>query len=207
LEKKYQNAGYQRYERLYKIKESYKEYIVVCLEFRNDALELELVAIPDEAEASASGATPKESNIPNVQNTEAYRKQATQFLLQAHSSARSPSSDANWPENGFRSTGDFCCRTAPEAKLMPLPIKPFGANAETQAKVGSDLTFRCDATKYSTPHEYSGKRSRFTPLLIVLRLGINAQPFIQGEHQSISSGTLFAAPAKQAQGHPQRRTA
>jgi hypothetical protein len=45
LEKQYRNAGYQRYERLYKIKESYKEYIVVCLEFRNDALGLEPVVI------------------------------------------------------------------------------------------------------------------------------------------------------------------
>jgi hypothetical protein len=48
LEKQYRNAGYQRYERLYKIQESHKEYIVVCPELRNDAMGLEpVVILPD----------------------------------------------------------------------------------------------------------------------------------------------------------------
>jgi hypothetical protein len=149
LEKEYQNAGYQRYERSYKIKESHKEYIVVCLEFRNDALGLEPVVIlpeflvprrhypiyvylyamdlycgapekgqrwaaeetrkrfgletfahttlgralkalarsigenarvPDEAENTATGAAPRESGFPNIQSTEASRKQVTGYL-------------------------------------------------------------------------------------------------------------------------------
>jgi len=41
--------------------------------------------------------------------------------------------------------------------LNPLPIKPFSAYAETQAVVGSDLTFRYNATKYSVPEAYIGK--------------------------------------------------
>jgi len=43
------------------------------------------------------------------------------------------------------------------AQLMPLPLKAFSAYAETEATVGSDLTFRYDATKFSTPQEYIGK--------------------------------------------------
>lgn len=42
-------------------------------------------------------------------------------------------------------------------QLMPLPLKPFNAYAVTEAVVGSDLTFRYEATKYSVPQEYVGK--------------------------------------------------
>jgi hypothetical protein len=45
LEKHYRDAGYQRHERRYKIKESYKEYIVICLEYRNEAMRAEPVVI------------------------------------------------------------------------------------------------------------------------------------------------------------------
>ena len=41
--------------------------------------------------------------------------------------------------------------------LMPLPLKPFSAYDEAEAKVAHDLTFRYDTTKYSTPQEYIGK--------------------------------------------------
>jgi hypothetical protein len=76
------------------------------------------------------------------------------------------------------------------ARLMPLPVKPFGAYAETQAKVGSDLTFRCDATKYSAPHEYSGKTITVHATAYRIeawhqgkRVCVHTRPFIQGEHQ------------------------
>jgi transposase len=42
-------------------------------------------------------------------------------------------------------------------RLMPLPLKQFGAYAETEAKVASDLTFRYGSTKFSAPQEYIGK--------------------------------------------------
>ena len=45
LEKKYLNAGYERYERIYKIKVQYKEYTVICLEFRNDTKGTEPILI------------------------------------------------------------------------------------------------------------------------------------------------------------------
>jgi hypothetical protein len=45
LEEQYRDAGYQRYEHSYKIKESYKEYIVICPEFRNETMGLEPVVI------------------------------------------------------------------------------------------------------------------------------------------------------------------
>jgi transposase len=41
--------------------------------------------------------------------------------------------------------------------LMPLPIKIFEAHAESEALVGSGLTFRYDTTKYSVPQDYIGK--------------------------------------------------
>jgi transposase len=74
--------------------------------------------------------------------------------------------------------------------LMPLPLKPFSAYTETQAKVGSDLTFRYDATKYSTPQEYIGKTVtvRATAYRIEAwyqgaMVCSHIRPFIQGEHQ------------------------
>jgi transposase len=76
------------------------------------------------------------------------------------------------------------------AQLMPLPLKPFNAYAETQAKVGSDLTFRYDATKYSAPQEYIGKTVtiRATSYRVEAwyqgkRACSHIRPFIQGEHQ------------------------
>jgi len=48
LEKQYLDNGYQRFERSYKIKERYKEYMVICPEYRNDAEGLEpIVIIPE----------------------------------------------------------------------------------------------------------------------------------------------------------------
>ncbi|MCL2474322.1 MAG: hypothetical protein FWF23_05450 [Alphaproteobacteria bacterium] len=48
LEQKYKDAGYQQYERSYKTKYQYKEYIVICLEFRNDSTGAEpVVIVPD----------------------------------------------------------------------------------------------------------------------------------------------------------------
>jgi len=76
------------------------------------------------------------------------------------------------------------------AALMPLPLKPFGAYAETEAVVKSDLTFRYDATKYSAPQGYIGK----TVTVHATSYRIEAwyrgalvcsheRPFIKGEHQ------------------------
>jgi hypothetical protein len=76
------------------------------------------------------------------------------------------------------------------AMLMPLPLKKFSAYAETEAVVGSDLTFRYDATKYSAPQEYIGK----TVTVRVSSYHIEAwrqgslvcthsRPFVKGEHQ------------------------
>jgi hypothetical protein len=48
LEKQYLSVGYKRYERSYKIKEQYKEYTVICPEFRNDTEGAEpIVIIPE----------------------------------------------------------------------------------------------------------------------------------------------------------------
>jgi transposase len=76
------------------------------------------------------------------------------------------------------------------ALLMPLPLKPFSAYAETQAKVGSDLTFRYDATKYSAPLEYIGKTvtTRATSYRVEAwyrgqMICSHTRPFVQGEHQ------------------------
>jgi hypothetical protein len=48
LEDQYLSGGYERYERSYRIKEQYKEYTVICLEFRNDTDGAEpIVIIPE----------------------------------------------------------------------------------------------------------------------------------------------------------------
>ena len=48
LEKEYRDAGYQRYERRYKLKGQYKEFTVICPEFRNDTEGAEpIVLIPE----------------------------------------------------------------------------------------------------------------------------------------------------------------
>jgi len=76
------------------------------------------------------------------------------------------------------------------AHLMPLPLKPFSAYAETEATVKSDLTFQYDATKYSVPQEYIGKvvTVRATSYKIeAWHRGVlvcsHIRPFIKGEHQ------------------------
>jgi len=74
--------------------------------------------------------------------------------------------------------------------LMPLPLKPFSAYAETESVVKSDLTFRYDATKYSAPQEYIGKTVtvRATSYRIEAwycgeLVCSHIRPFIKGEHQ------------------------
>ena len=48
LEKQYLDAGCQRYERSYQIKEQHKEYTLICPEFRNDTKDAEpIVIIPE----------------------------------------------------------------------------------------------------------------------------------------------------------------
>ena len=48
LEKQYLDAGYQRHERSYKIEYEYKEYAIICLEFRDDRKGSEpIVIIPE----------------------------------------------------------------------------------------------------------------------------------------------------------------
>jgi len=48
LEKQYLDAGYQRCERSYKVKEQHKEFTVICPEFRNDTKDVPtIVIIPD----------------------------------------------------------------------------------------------------------------------------------------------------------------
>ena len=75
-------------------------------------------------------------------------------------------------------------------KLMPLPMKAFEAYAETEALVGSGLTFRHDTTKYSAPQEYIGK----TLALRITSYRVEAwykgalvcsheRPFNKGDHQ------------------------
>lgn len=75
-------------------------------------------------------------------------------------------------------------------QLMPLPLKQFSAYAETEAVVGSDLTFRYDATKYSVPLEYIGKTVtiRATSYQIEawyrgVLVCTHERPFVKGEHQ------------------------
>jgi hypothetical protein len=76
------------------------------------------------------------------------------------------------------------------AQLMPLPLKPFSAYAETEAVVGSSLTFRYDATKFSVPQEYIGKTItvRVTSYQIEAwhqgkLICTHKRPFTKGEHQ------------------------
>ena len=75
-------------------------------------------------------------------------------------------------------------------KLMPLPLKAFEAYAETEAKVGSGLTFRHDTTKYSVPQKYIGKTIalRVTSYRVeAWHKGVLAcsheRPFCKGDHQ------------------------
>ena len=75
-------------------------------------------------------------------------------------------------------------------QLMPLPLKTFPAYTETDAVVGSDLTFRYDATKYSVPQEYIGKTIavRATSYRIEAwhrgaLICTHERPFAKGEHQ------------------------
>jgi len=74
--------------------------------------------------------------------------------------------------------------------LMPLPLKPFSAYAETESTVKSDLTFRYDTTKYSIPQEYIGKTVtvRATSYRVEAwyhgkLICSHVRPFIKGEHQ------------------------
>jgi transposase len=75
-------------------------------------------------------------------------------------------------------------------KLMPLPLKTFEAYTEAEAVVGSSLTFRYGATKYSAPLECVGK----TVTIRVSSYKIEAwhmgtlvctheRPFVKGDHQ------------------------
>ena len=79
---------------------------------------------------------------------------------------------------------------AERAQLMPLPLKPFNAYAEAEAVVGSDLTFRYDATKFSAPQQYIGKivTVRATSYQIEVwhqgrLICTHCRPFTKGEHQ------------------------
>ena len=76
------------------------------------------------------------------------------------------------------------------ALLMPLPMKPYSAYAESESVVRSDLTFCYDATKYSAPQECIGKAVtvRATSYRVeAWRLGklvcSHERPFVKGEHQ------------------------
>ena len=76
------------------------------------------------------------------------------------------------------------------ATLMPLPLKPFSAYAETASVVKSDLTFRYDATKYSAPQEYIGKTITVRATSYRIEAWYHGtlvcsheRPFIKGEHQ------------------------
>ena len=74
--------------------------------------------------------------------------------------------------------------------LMPLPLKPFSAYAETEAKVASNLTFQYDSTKYSLPAEYIGKTVAVRATSYRVEAWYRGEmacshtrPFIKGEHQ------------------------
>jgi len=76
--------------------------------------------------------------------------------------------------------------------LHPLPLKPFGGFEVTEAVVGTDLTFRFDATKYSLPLEYSGRTVtvRAFPYHIEAwykgrLVYTHSRPFAKGENQFI----------------------
>jgi len=69
-------------------------------------------------------------------------------------------------------------------------LKTFPAYAETEAVVGSDLTFRYDATKYSVPLEYIGKTIAVRASSYRLEawhkgvlICTHERPFAKGEHQ------------------------
>jgi transposase len=75
-------------------------------------------------------------------------------------------------------------------RLMPLPLKTFSAYAETESVVGSDLTFRYDATKYSVPQEYIGKTVAVRATSYRLEawhkgvlICTHERPFAKGEHR------------------------
>ena len=75
-------------------------------------------------------------------------------------------------------------------KLMPLPLKTFESYAEAEAVVGSSLTFRYEATKYSTPQEYIGKTVTIRASSYRIEawhrgtlVCTHERPFISGEHQ------------------------
>ena len=79
---------------------------------------------------------------------------------------------------------------AERAQLMPLPLKPFSAYAETEAIVGSDLTFRHDATKFSAPQDYIGKTVTVRATSYQIEawyqgklVCTHCRPFTKGEHQ------------------------
>jgi transposase len=74
--------------------------------------------------------------------------------------------------------------------LMPLPLKPFSAYAETEAKVNSSLTFHYDSTKYSVPQEYIGKKVTVRATSYHIEAWYqgklvcsHVRPFVKGEHQ------------------------
>jgi hypothetical protein len=76
------------------------------------------------------------------------------------------------------------------SQLMPLPLKPFSAYAATEAVVGSDLTFRYEATKYSIPEEFNGKTVTVHATSYQIEAWhkgtlacTHTRPFIKGEHQ------------------------
>jgi transposase len=76
------------------------------------------------------------------------------------------------------------------AALMPLPLKPFSAYAETEAVVKSDLTFRYDTTKYSVPQEYIGKAITVRATSYKVEawyrgtlVCAHERPFVKGDHQ------------------------
>jgi len=76
------------------------------------------------------------------------------------------------------------------AKLMPLPLKEFDAYAEAEAVVGTGLTFRYDATKYSAPQEYIGKKVAVRASSYKIEAWHRGEtvcshdrPFTKGEHQ------------------------
>jgi transposase len=97
-------------------------------------------------------------------------------------------------------------------QLMPLPLKQFSAYAETEAVVGSDLTFRYDATKYSVPLEYIGKTVtiRATSYQIEawyrgVLVCTHERPFIKGEHQYLPEHYLTLLERKPRANLMQRR--
>ena len=76
------------------------------------------------------------------------------------------------------------------AALMPLPLKPFGSYAEVETVVRSDLTFYYDATKYSTPQEYIGKKVTVRASSFKIeawhrgeQICSHIRPFLKGDHQ------------------------